>query len=907
MLGRLWWKDARQFWPIGAALVVTAGVIQWLVLRYLKHEPLDVQARVLFLSAATLAAIYAVAVSASAFAGEREHGTLLLLDTMGVDRRLLWGGKFSFALVTTLGLAGILLGMAALGSGQLGGSNADRAEFMAVVAVLLAHALGWGMFWSAKAATSLSAALLTLLTVVLLSPIALAFLFPTARGWSTYGLAWQLFLAAVGLAASELIMTWNPSRRVGRAAAGHALAEDRAERGARIGGEWTPTMGRLAWQAIRQGRWAMLLFVAAGVAFHRFLPLLWVLAAVIPLWIGVNAFGADSRGRTQRFLANHGARPGMVWSVRIGVGLLGLLAAVAPALLLFTLQHVNFRSEDVALLLVFLANGFAMGQLCGMTIRRGITAVVVAMVGLIATFLPQVALYHSNMLPAGGLLILPAALLAITWAWSADWMLDLPGPRRWIKLGLLMASALGVLVGVFAAYRVTSVPLIAGAGPPPAPVVAEDQNAARFYLEAHRRVHPLSAPKDDAFNPSTLIDRVIDRGWSDEAAPLESWLDSNGEVFALLRRASVLPHCQFHRLDGATLFDTPMAPDLQPLANLLAAEARRRQARGDLAGAWGDVAMLFRMARHLAEGAPMRQRIQANAIDVQATRLAIDWANDPAQTPEQLHAAIDAYQALPPMPGLSETIDTEWRLASHTLELDESDLLAGVAPAVFGPSEHSPAKEVVLAFALMPWERARARRVLSLYFMAHRGNAALVPGQRYEAMNSAVRQFGGITGSPPDLIVAPIVWSPLLLNTPLANWLLPSPYHLQYDADREVTAHRALPQVFALRSWQLRHGGRLPKQLSDIVPSELDHLPPDPFSVGSGRPFRYAPSTFGLRYRFGHENDPPRVDANERPQRRMAAPDRWLLFSVGRDGQENSQLGRSDDIYFPLAPESEVR
>ena len=58
--------------------------------------------------------LYAFAVGAAAFAGERETGTLRLLDLLPASRRVVWAGKVSFAFVTTAALAVILLALAVI-------------------------------------------------------------------------------------------------------------------------------------------------------------------------------------------------------------------------------------------------------------------------------------------------------------------------------------------------------------------------------------------------------------------------------------------------------------------------------------------------------------------------------------------------------------------------------------------------------------------------------------------------------------------------------------------------------------------------------------------------------------------------------------------------------------------------
>jgi hypothetical protein len=87
MYARLWWKDARQFWPIWVFLALAAAVVQGLLLHYLEQ---DARHGALGVSALICASLYAFATGAAAFAGERETGTLRLLDVLPIDRRVVW-------------------------------------------------------------------------------------------------------------------------------------------------------------------------------------------------------------------------------------------------------------------------------------------------------------------------------------------------------------------------------------------------------------------------------------------------------------------------------------------------------------------------------------------------------------------------------------------------------------------------------------------------------------------------------------------------------------------------------------------------------------------------------------------------------------------------------------------------
>jgi hypothetical protein len=124
---------------------------------------------------------------------------------------------------------------------------------------------------------------------------------------------------------------------------------------------------------------------------------------------------------------------------------------------------------------------------------------------------------------------------------------------------------------------------------------------------------------------------------------------------------------------------------------------------------------------------------------------------------------------------------------------------------------------------------------------------------------------------------------------------------LEFWARNEV-GRRALVQILALRSWQTKHGGRLPKRLTEIVPSELDRLPGDPYRKNSL--FGYVKASGqSLLLLGGFETySPLSTGSIVRP-----IDDAWLLYSVGPDladdrAQKNdsTNLTRGGDFVFPL-------
>ena len=89
MVARLWWKDARQFWPIWTLVAAVALAVQGLALHYDYAEAGWAE----WPWRLSWTCLYACAVAAAAFAGERENKTLSLLDALPVERWRLWLAK----------------------------------------------------------------------------------------------------------------------------------------------------------------------------------------------------------------------------------------------------------------------------------------------------------------------------------------------------------------------------------------------------------------------------------------------------------------------------------------------------------------------------------------------------------------------------------------------------------------------------------------------------------------------------------------------------------------------------------------------------------------------------------------------------------------------------------------------
>jgi ABC-type transport system involved in multi-copper enzyme maturation permease subunit len=927
---RLWWKDARQFWPIWSFLVLAAGLTQILLVHFAGTKE---RGYLLVGLAMGWTCLYAFAVGAAAFAGERETGTLRLLDVLPASRRVVWLGKVSFALVSTIGLALILLALAVVGTPtfpdpQRGVNDQNPMRTLSLVLTLslvIGQAMAWGLFCSAILPNALLAAVLAIVLTSIPHMV-------TLDGWfSTPAerLAGDVGLAVVPLVASLIAFTWGRRRRrlplnlrlrspievtwTGRrrasadrppapvsapdepaAPAAAPTPTIAAPRPVIAAAQWTADRPRprsraaelwsLIRQTLREGRSTWLFLLALGLVCPALFlispenppaPFLVTWNAIIALAAGASVFGLENRRRTYRFLVHHGARPGLVWLAKLATWCFGMALIWAPLVYLIAVgAGVRTSPGDtgdsvvVTLFCLHLPLVFAVAVLCGMAISRGITAGVVALVIALLLALAQGGLLAIKMMPTWGLAVLPLAFLAVTWAWSGDWLLDRPAPGRWVRLGLMLAGVLAASFGGYTAWRAWSV---ADVGPIPMPSawaaastpLPDDRDAAPLYREAARRLN---------LAPAASTAAGVGRG-----APKPPDLAEDREALDLIRRASARPDCRLLDPGRATLLTRFDLPPILDLADAVGAHARGRLASGDLAAAWDDILILLRMARHMSGPATMHMSLASLAIERPALELAQEWARAPGQTPDRLHAALSAYRGLPAVTPPAEIIRGEGLLVERSIDLPVDDLVDWKVETT-GTKVASPWELLVLDLIATPWERARARRVNRLMTAEAARLAAIEPWQR----PAGPFAHGG------DARFFEQERHTLLFLLQTNAW------SYEQFADRTEVERRAVVYVLAVREWQLRHDGRFPDRLQDLVPDVLPSLPTDPYS---GRPFLYTTfaQALGL-HPVGEWPNPP------------WPPDTRLIYSVGLNGRDDHGQPTAAltvdyaDIVFPAFP-----
>jgi hypothetical protein len=907
MYARLWWKELRTFWPIWPVLVVVAAGVQWLLLWDGEYS---VRTGFLIALGLSWSMLHAFAVGAAAFASERETNTQLFLDILPVSRTMLWTSKVTFALATTLGLALVLAGLGVLGTTDRDPAHYSTALLARGFGVMLFEGVAWSLLWSVLLDSVLQAGALGLLTVGFLNVLLshdidlwdIAVLAPSAGT--------RAALAAGALAVSWVVFTRGPRPDRSRSAAPRAShVRDAAARGrtSLVAEMLGSPFGRLAWEAAREARpiWLLLAGGAIGLPVvtsfgDRVLdPGLWSLVAFLASLLGgVSVFGPANRSRSYRFLDHHGVRPSAVWLARVvtsgAVMTLLLILAVVSLLLMGSSVRWQWQFSyapysplwNVLEVVVLIVEGFVIGLICGQVFVRNITAWVVACLTFALMVFPQVGLVVAMIVPPWSQLLFPALLLAISWAWSGDWMHDRRGAMRWVRLGAMLGSAGVLLAAVYIGYRLWSVPDIGSpfARDPhfaraPAPPSAIEQENALEYERIVAEAHSASRPRVLAPDPR-VVDHIVAMGWERATQNPEAgaWLEALRDLIPRIRRAADRP-VRFPQSDPLDFRASRPVHGLGSLVRLLGGDSAGRRARGDLAGAWDDIRSALKISAQASRSAGPMERRLALSMQSDALHWGLAWAGDPRQTPASLRAALADFRALPPLEPAEDGLRTDAAWADRLFRRVERDPAPLLELANATLKKAHGLRALLASLIVAPWERERARRVVNLLRAEQLRLARTEPWERPRAAGH--RRFG--LHDPLDQYRD---------STPLVGmlWWLNSPILIE-ERDYANLLSRAFEQVVALRIWQLEHGGRYPETLDALVPDLLPALPPDPYS---GRPFRYRPAhhqpvlPLGLDgLRGGLVGEPTLFE--------LSRPGQWLLYSVGPDRVDDGGSFSSGD------------
>jgi hypothetical protein len=604
------------------------------------------------------------------------------------------------------------------------------------------------------------------------------------------------------------------------------------------------------------------------------------------------------------------------------------LIAWIPLFLFGRRPHMNEPTWENRHIVYWVASGltivFSASTICGMAFRRGITAALIAFIACFLIYVPIATLVTAGALDPSHFVYVALAVLAVSWAWSGDWLFDRPGARKWIKLALYSLAALVALGSAHAAQRAWSVPTL-----PPAErdrifqfnriaaPIPEHQNAAPLYREAAAQF-ARNPPPEAIQGPDEWFAWFYSLASGDVKGPeLTDWLARIEPALATMRKAARLPACRYDDLRTATEFSTTSEPATYSLITPLAASARVRLSEGDLPGAWTEIETLLRMSRQYAHAS---RPWQHHAMEPAALGLAMRWAADPHQTTASLEEGRKAWNALPELPSRVDQFRTRALVSWNTLQLPSDEL----ADQLFfqqsgGRKKVDPIMKLHYDIQTTPWELARTRKVFELMAASSikelEQNAGAVPAmQRAPTPHRWSRldlDEGGKlrTISPEDF--EHLFQTTRLVSQFQTRWAA-------WSNDQSNEAERlALGLIFRLRIWQTQHDGDLPRTLEELPVTSDEILSSGAPDIGlamnarfspivdpfSGGPFRYIPSEGQRLFPLGALE--PRSIADDSAEVLQPTDGCMLLYSVGPDRQDDQAAKNVDrlnrgDIIFPL-------
>jgi ABC-type transport system involved in multi-copper enzyme maturation permease subunit len=550
-------------------------------------------------------------------------------------------------------------------------------------------------------------------------------------------------------------------------------------------------LGSGAWAAAARGAGQ---FSRKWTFSNQSLPVLSLLLILLVSLIGASTFLADQRMSRFRFLAERGVSPRAVWWSRqlvwmavatVPVIVIGI--AMLPMLPWLFRDEVPLYAQLAGLSCVAMA--YAAGQFCSMVFRSGVLAAVFGAVlaGLLSIW--------TVLMAAGGVPWLwsvapiPLVLLVATRVRTPNWLRERGGLRGWMPMMLALALPGAAILTAVPFYRAYEIPVVS-LGFSPAeyfrPPNAEEKATLEMYREALR---------------------LADQG--DEEKSLKLALE-----------ASKRPACDcFDPLGRDMLF-----PKMAQLAHQVISNGSDMEQAGRLVEAFDRYLAALRISVQLRQRAGQLVVLYAaDPVERAVQQRLLHWSTAPGQTPERVRKAVARLEQITDdLPSRTSEVASQYFVLRRLIDGDTE------AMAQEGWDEEQIIR-TALWLKWMPWERARAHRLLNS-----------LTARAMDQMRDVESAMANGVKVPPQFYTLRYGFHP---EDARDDWLrqhfrlLWSSDHGAPEAMNMETRRRAVRLVLAIEAWKLEHR-RLPETLDVLIGTSLDQIPLDPYSA---EPFRWFP------------------------------------------------------------------
>ncbi len=885
---RLFWKEYRLQRPLWIAMAVLTALLLLLFGAF----AMDVKERTqgLFLIAVTFPALYAMGCGALLFAGEREAETYEFQRMLPVVARCVFFAKIALALIGMAALSGLVLSLAAMLNGWRVPDTRDYFILWATGSFFGLEMFLWATLFSLLSKRVLVAAILGVAAASISVQNVVEFVYPINSGpslWRYWDVMPQRMVVAaiVALVDCWLAGRWfrQPSDRRLRSAPADSHATPRqatAFSECFRAPERMKILGRLVWQHWNQSFWLIVTVVAMLVPL-AVVGLDWLLCAAltgnpwqhpqhcdqvtfqmavilalmsVPLF-GLCTFLPDQWGRSYRFLADRGVTPKYVWLSRQLMTLFPLLfllaAALVTAILLaaLLLPLVIHQPNPLELLEAAKAYEIGFGVGCLIVGFFGYVALCLAVGQLAAMFFRSGILAGIFSIPMSSLLVAWCGLMlfwGVNWLWSAvpiplalllatrlrarDWLLERNTCRAWLLPGLALVLPTVALLTAVPLYRIYQIPAVDpgfSVAEYDRPMSAEEKATRELYRQAIGKLD-LKILRYDATELKKAA-RAL-------GVKSPSWVDTNRETIALAIKASrgqlfmAVTDAEYWRRNDWRHNEMP---------RLLLDSAAQAENEGQLDTALEQYLAAIRILSQFRRY-DVHPYARGFGIETEAYSRLCRWATRPHQTPARIIAALRDLQQATRHVSLKDPMATEYLRLRRVLEGDPA-----ATYGIWNHDEPWPLRMTLTLWLQLPWERARALRLLNLMTHLELAGARPIEPDWPRKLNAETEKLWRETE--PFLTrmrereLLTFLRGGLYLTPISDGWEGWESKHRRYDLtlaenfQASETACRATRIVLSLEAWRLQHGS-LPKSLDELVGPFLDRLPVDPYS---GEPFRY--------------------------------------------------------------------
>jgi hypothetical protein len=920
---RFLWKECRVLRGLAIGVVVLAVLEMAVSLILLSGSG---RTAWMLVSAFGATALFTIGATVMLFAAERDDGTKALLQLLPQQRVAALAGKLlaafgmSLAVLAVLCLAGTVIA---------GWRIPDLATTRLIVSqgfMALAEAFAWGLFVSLLCPNALLAAVLGMAAASFNSQLAIALTVADGRGFSIddfqaalpgrLAIVAAVFAVDIWLGLRWLAPSLAPARRAGRTWARSPAADVPAQ----IANPRRLSMfARLVWQSMRQSWKTALVAIAIG-AFLMFsvetiidlllrslrprdplrLPLTLLF---IPALFGALVFRADQRARQYRFLAEHAARPRMVWLARQFAWFLPFILvclAVHAALWWYigrdlydglrqsgeAYEYAMSRVTGIpyvldASLLAWLAAlaAYAVGQFFSLALRSDVLAALLSLGSSVLILIWAYALFAWQ-LPAL-LFLLPLVIGAFlaTWQRAKSWLFERPGIGRWALPIVAIVLPFALAMFYMPVVRFLQLKFPYPASNFDSASLQSLVNEAAKELELGRKV------ADDHARIASRLDDLARRNSALTDEDLRSLRQfSSAELDEEILRLSRV-HCRIPIVTEKNDRNSERAGAIAGFAR-----SRARYLRGtDLDTALELLLASRRITAQVARGqVPARNYWLNQSFAETIEPLFVEWATTPGQTRERVRRAIDGLREIDrqwPNPGdlvvnqyLRSIAVVRGDSPPSFMEQEKPDMrkwLAYLANNLSGESARGEKALGVLAaaaldyihaaggpdLALEPrWERLWRDNLRKGPFIAYKHKNVLLPaltaqqvwGTSTIELQAQLKVFGAARTS---YLAADEFAVTNALVTAVVNWV------------SDVARHRAEIVRLALIAYHLENG-EYPASLGELAPSFLTAAElRDPFTTV---PFGYKREGFPVWFAqlYFYDNGP-------------APPNTPVLWSIG--------------------------